>query len=155
MKLYVTIAITTFFFVLIAGCSENMEKSLDKQIINSQLINPYNDIPVQNSIISQHTLFPYHFVKNGEELNELGNKDLNVLIKHFLQHPGKLNVRRGDAPQDLYQGRINFVLRQLKEAGVKDDQISISDGMAGGSGMLSEKILIIVEEKNSGKISSK
>lgn len=154
MKLYTIITITFFFSVLIAGCSENMEKSLDKQMMNNELINSYNNISVQNAIISQHTLFPYHFVKNGEELNELGNSDLNVLAKHFLKYPGKLNIRRGNVPQDLYQGRINFVLEQLKEAGVEDDQISVSDGMPGGSGMLSEKILIIMKE-NSGEISSK
>jgi hypothetical protein len=130
-----------------------MEKSLDKQMVNSELINSYNNIAVQNAIISQHTLFPYHFVKNGKELNELGNSDLKVLAKHFLRYPGKLNIRRSNVPQDLYQGRINFVLRQLKEAGVKDDQISISDAMPGGPGMLSEKILIIVEE-DSGRTSS-
>lgn len=153
MKLYTIITITIFFSVLIAGCSENMEKSLDKQMVNSELINSYNNIAVQNAIISQHTLFPYHFVKNGKELNELGNSDLKVLAKHFLRYPGKLNIRRSNVPQDLYQGRINFVLRQLKEAGVKDDQISISDAMPGGPGMLSEKILIIVEE-DSGRTSS-
>ena len=95
---------------------------------------------------SQHTLFPYHFVKNGAELNELGQRDLSVLTKHFMKHPGKLNIRRNDCSMDIYKARANFVLEKLKEAGIDGEQIRISDGMPGGSGMPSERVLIILQD---------
>jgi len=153
MRLYTVIALTVVLSVLTAGCTENMQESAGKQMINHELINTYNNIVVQNAIISQHTLFPYHFVKNGVELNELGSRDLNVLAEHFLKYPGELNVRRGDISEDLYKARINFVIGKLRVAGVRSDQLSVSDGMPGGTGKLSEEILIIIEE-NRGRISS-
>ena len=153
MRLYTVIALTVVLSVLTAGCTENTQESAGKQMINHELINTYNNIVVQNAIISQHTLFPYHFVKNGVELNELGSRDLNVLAEHFLKYPGELNVRRGDISEDLYKARINFVIGKLRVAGVRSDQLSVSDGMPGGTGKLSEEILIIIEE-NRGRISS-
>lgn len=151
MKMYM-ITTVCFFFILMAGCSETVERNQDTHLLNSKLINSYNDIAIQNAIISQHTLFPYHFVKNGAGLNELGNSDLRVLAKHFMKHPGRLNVRRGNISGDLYQARIDFVLERMKEAGIDGEQICISDGMPGGSGMPSEKILTILE--NTSEVSS-
>ena len=149
MKMHAIITMTVFFCILTAGCQEKKKEAVtDKDKVNHELVNSYNDIAVQNAIISQHTLFPYHFVNNGEELNELGDSDLNILAMHFLKHPGKLNIRRGNTPEELYQGRIDFVFGQLEQAGVENDQISVADGMPGGSGMLSEKVLTITEEKN-------
>lgn len=75
-----------------------------------------------------------------------------------MKHPCRLNVRRGNISGDLYQARINFVLERLKEAGIDGEQVSISDSMPGGSGMSSEKILIILEnisEVSSVKTSTK
>ena len=145
MKLYMIITMG-FFCILIVGCSETVEKSQDRHLINSELINSYNDIAVQNAIISQHTLFPYHFVKNGAALNELGQRDFGVLTKYFMKHPGHLNIRRNDSSMDLYQARVNFVLEKLKEAGIDAEQIRISDGMPGGPGMPSERVLLILQE---------
>ena len=139
-----------FFCILIVGCSETMETSQGRHLIDAELVNSYNDIAVQNAIISQHTLFPYHFVKNGAELNELGERDLAVLANHFMEHPGQLNIRRSDSSMDPYQARVDFVLDRLKKAGIDTERIRISDGMPGGSGMLSEKVLVILEEERKG-----
>ena len=145
MKLYMIITMG-FFCILIVGCSETVEKSQDRHLINSELINSYNDIALQNAVISQHTLFPYHFVKNGAEFNELGQHDFSVLTKYFMEHPGRLNIRRKDCPVNLYQARVNFVLEELKEASIDAEQIRISDGMPGGSGMSSGRVLIILQD---------
>ena len=145
MKLSTIVTVSVFCF-LIAGCAENVQEGPDKQLINAELVNSFNDIAMQNAIISQHTLFPYHFVKNGAELNELGQRDLATLTKHFMQNPGRLNVRRDSVSTDLYEARVNAVLDQLKEAGIDMERISISDGMPGGPGMSSEKVLVILEQ---------
>ena len=131
-------------FLLLAGCSEEMQKSQDTHLLNSKLIEAYDDISINNAIVSQHTLYPYHFVNNGAELNELGNNDLRVLIKHFTKNPGKLNIRQGDVSSDIYQARIKTVRKEIAEAGI-DEKISISDDMPGGPGMSSEKVLVILE----------
>jgi len=116
--------------------------------MNSQLINTYNDIALENAIISQHTLYPYHFVKNGAELNELGKRDLAVLIRHFVKQTGHLNIRKYNIPVELYGARVESVHKRLQEAGINMDQISISDDMPGGSGIASESILIILAEED-------
>lgn len=139
-----------FLCILIVGCSETMETSQGRHLIDAELVNSYNDIAVQNAIVSQHTLFPYHFVKNGAELNELGERDLAVLANHFMEHPGQLNIRRSDSSMAPYQARVDFVLDRLKKAGIDTERIRISDGMPGGSGMLSEKVLVILEEERKG-----
>lgn len=134
--------------VLMAGCGGGANKAgspkLDTNRINAALVSSYNDLAMQNAIIAQHTLYPYHFVKNGAVLNELGQRDLAVLAGHFKEYPGQLNVRRDDLSAEIYSARVDHTLDLLKKAGVDAQRISVSDGMPGGSGMTSERVLIIL-----------
>ena len=125
-----------------------MEKPPTERLMNSKLINTYNDIAIQNAIISEHTMFPYHFVKNSAELNELGERDLAVLTAHLAKNGGHLNIRQLGVPAELYAARVGVVHERLKEAGIDMERISISDGMPGGSGMPSEKVLVILEQES-------
>jgi len=138
-----------FSCVFMAGCAENVQRSQDTELINSELINSLNDAAIQNAIISQHTLYPYHFMENGAELNELGRHDFAVLTKYFMEHPGSLNIRRADVPADLYEARVNKLVEHWTKAGIKMERVRISDGMPGGPGMPSEKVVTILE--NFGK----
>ena len=143
--------------ILIVGCTETIrEENMDKSLFNEELVNTINDIAMQNAIISQHTLFPYHFVKNSDKLNELGRFDLTILANHFMENPGHLNIRRNNTPEELYQARVSCILEQLEDMGIEAEQITVSDGMPGGSGMGSEKVLTILERENkktTGRIS--
>ncbi len=137
--------------ILTIGCQEeNMEKSPDERLMNTKLMNTYSDIAIQNAIISEHTMFPYHFVKNGAELNELGQRDLAVLAGHLAENCGVLNVRRHGTPADLYEARISLVRERLQDAGIEIERINISDGMPGGSGMPSERVLVILDQAPAG-----
>lgn len=136
--------------LLTFGCQEETAEGPNNHMVNSQLVNTYNDIAIQNAIVSQHTLFPYHFVENGAELNELGQKDLAVLTNHFMKHPGLLNIRKQNTPGELYNARVNLVRERLQQAGIAMKRISISDGMPGGSGMTSERVLVILEQASEG-----
>lgn len=149
MKLSMMI-VTVSICVLAIGCQEDMAKGPDNHIVNKQLISTYNDIAVQNAIVSQHTLFPYHFVENGAELNELGQKDLAALTSHFIKYPGHLNIRRHNTAEDIYDARVNMVRERLQEAGIAMERISISDDMPGGSGITSERVLVILEKASKG-----
>jgi hypothetical protein len=142
-----TIMMTVLFCVLIVGCQENVQKKPDNSLINSRLIKSYNDIAIQNAIVSQHTLFPYHFVADGAELNELGQRDLAALTSHFIKYPGHLNIRRGKTAAALYEARVNMVHEKLLEAGIDTKRINISDDMPGGSGITSERMLVILEQE--------
>jgi hypothetical protein len=115
MKLNTSMTTTAVLLCILAtGCEQPVEQGPDKHLINSRLINSYNDTQIENAIISQHTLYPYHFVQNGAELNELGQRDLAVLAGHFMKYPGRLNIRRQNIPVQLYEARVNLVHKHLR-----------------------------------------
>lgn len=137
---------------LLAGCSEQQTAKPNDGNLDVELVKTLNNIGVENAIITQHTLYPYHFVANAEELNELGQRDLAVLARHLAAHPGTLNIQSGNVPNDLYEARIAHVLNELKTAGVDADRISISEGMPGGSGMLAEQVVTILQRNTDDRI---
>jgi hypothetical protein len=104
---------------------------------------------LNQAILVQHTLYPYHFETAAADLNELGMRDLLVLAAHYKTHAGELNVRRGDASQALYEARVAKVQERLAQAGVAAGKVSIQDGLPGGDGMSSERVIVILKEKMS------
>lgn len=131
------------------GCQENLHESQGDRNLDVELVNTLNNLGVENAVVAQHTLYPYHFVSDGEELNELGHRDLSVLARRFAKHEGTLNVRRGETAPELYEARVTYVIEELKKAGVDTGRMGIADGMAGGAGMPSERVVTIME--NSGE----
>lgn len=63
-----------------------------------------------------------------------------MLARHFAKYPGSLNIRRGDTPVALYDARVAHAVQQVKEAGVKTDRLTVSDGMP------SERVVTILSE---------
>lgn len=147
MRLCWTIVVCLFCSLLL-GCQENVSEP-DKNI-DTELVRTLNNIGVENAIITQHTIYPYHFVTDGEELNELGQRDLAVLTKHFTENAGTLNVRRGQTPAALYEARVAQVVQSLKKAGVDTARVSVSDEMPGGTGMSSERVVTILRQPPQG-----
>jgi hypothetical protein len=142
-----TVVVTLLIGVLLAGCEKSTTKGPDDRVVNTRLVNSYNDAALQNAIVSEHTLYAYHFVQDGPQLNELGERDLAVLTQHFARNGGSLNIRRHDIPAELYQARVNAVQERLREAGIDMERVRVSEGMPGGSGMASERVLVILESK--------
>ena len=147
MKLNVN-KIMVLILVLTVGCQETVKESPDKPVVNRQVMSTYNDIALENAIISQHTLYPYHFVNNSAELNELGKRDLDVLTRHFTKEAGHLNIRKQNISTELYEARIESVQKRIEEANISLDRISIADYMPGGSGIASESILVILSQED-------
>jgi len=145
MRLYSTIAIC-LVCSLVIGCQDETQSRADKNL-DVELVNTINNVGVENAIITQHTLYPYHFVTDGEKLNDLGQRDFAVLARHFTEHPGILNIRRAETGAELYDARVAHVLGTLKEAGVETNRVSVSDGMPGGSGMPSERVVTILQKE--------
>jgi hypothetical protein len=131
---------------LVSGCPEDARTAADRRL-DTELVKTLNNIGVENAIITQHTLYPYHFVVDGEKLNDLGQRDFAVLARHFTEHPGLLNVRReeGISPE-LYKARVAYVTSRLKDAGIDPARVSISDGMPGGPGLPSEQVVTVLQK---------
>jgi len=138
----------------LCGCQENRPEAHSGSQLDTELVKTLNHIEVENAIIAQHTLYPYHFVTGSEQLNNLGRRDFDVLARHFAEHPGTLNLRRGDTGPELYKMRLGHVLSQLKEAGVDMGRLQISDGLAGGSGMSSAQVVLVLEQAAEGPTAS-
>lgn len=131
---------------LAAGCTEDTKTTADQRL-DTELVRTINNIEVENAILAQHTLYPYHFVLEGERLNELGQRDLDVLARHFLEYPGILNIRRGEGTTaERYQARVAYVTNRLKEAGVEPGRVTLLDGIPGGSGLASEQVVTILKK---------
>lgn len=132
--------------LVMAGCGL-IRQPPDDRVPNVLMVNTYSDIAIDNAILAQHTLYPYHFVSDAAVLNELGKRDLGVLAAHYKDYPGTLNVSRSDVPQPLYAARLAEVRKALMEAGVKEQRMTITDGLAGGDGMKSEQVVKILERE--------
>ncbi|HTE04605.1 MAG TPA: hypothetical protein VK824_00310 [Planctomycetota bacterium] len=96
------------------------------------------------AIVTQATLYPYHFGIGTATLNELGRRDLGVLAAHFHDHAGTLNVHRADASPALYEGRLSTVRAALAASGIPSGQIALADAAPGGDGMESDRALHIL-----------
>jgi hypothetical protein len=135
---------------LMTGCEEDARTAADKHF-DKEMVRTLNNVGVENAIITQHTLYPYHFVPDGEKLNGLGQRDFAVLARHFGEHPGQLNVRRGEGTSpELYKARVAYVTDRLNEAGIEPGRVKVTDGMPGGPGTTSERVVTILQKEAEG-----
>ena len=103
------------------------------------------DAAINNALIMQHALFPYHFQTGRATLNELGERDLATLAAYYRVQAGELSVRRGDAGEKLYRARVSTVSKALAAAGVNVARLKIDDLPAGGPGIASERVVKILD----------
>jgi hypothetical protein len=140
------------------GCNESeKEQACVKKnlaMVDMKLVNTYNDMALQNAIITQHTLYPYQFVDNSASLNELGERDLAILSKHFVNNPGSLNIRKDGTPDELYRNRVDLVVKKLQGAGVDTAKLTVEDSMPGGSGVTSERLIKIQEKSEKQQVAA-
>lgn len=135
--------------LLSAGCKEQAKPYGPEmqRDLNVGLVNGYNDMQLRNAVVAQHTIFPYQFVDNSAELNELGQRDLAVLIEHFKANPGQLNIHQGATPAGLYHDRMQTILNRMSAAGIDMQKIKVQDAMAGGTGMPSERVILVLKKE--------
>jgi hypothetical protein len=104
------------------------------------LVDSIRDSGIRNAILAQHTLYPYHFVSGGDALNDLGKRDLAVLVTQYKTYGGELSIRQGDATDPVYNARVRFVEMALADDGVDLSKIHITDSPSGGETMRSEEV---------------
>ena len=100
---------------------------------------------LQRAIIAQSTVYPYHFVPDAAELNGLGQRDVSVLAAHLRDHAGSLVVSRGSVSQQLHDARVKAVLAALEQEGVPANQVAVREGLPGGDGVASVRVIDIFE----------
>jgi len=115
-----------------------------RNTMNRWVVQDYFDQQSEQAILTQHTLYPYHFHANASELNDLGMRDLHVLASHYREAPGRLNLQQGDASDALYEARIAHVKTGLNRAGVDAQRVTIADDLPGGSGVPGDRVLVIL-----------
>jgi hypothetical protein len=133
-----TAALSTILLALLAGCSlpKHERYGTGDLLLAASL---------QRAIVVQSTLFPYHFVPDSAQLNELGQRDLLVLARHFQAHAGTLAVRGGDAPAPLAEARLRAVIEALTAAGVARDHVVVRDGLPSGDGLASAHVIEVMK----------
>ena len=128
-----------------AGCAEQRQAINDQAEYDEWLTATLPDRSVREGVIAQRTLYDYHFVRDGADLNDLGRRDVAILGEHFRGKSGEISVRRGGAPDLLYWARTEQVRTALAESGLAPEGIRISDAMSGGRGLTADEVLIVYE----------
>jgi hypothetical protein len=142
MKTALTIVTAALAAFLLPACQE--KPSPYAADLDSRLVKEIEAPEITGAIIAEHTLYPYHFVADSSTLNELGERDMRVLATHFRDKSGDLNVRRAGASKELYNARVAGVLEQLRRYGVAVNRIKVADGLPGGEGMTSERVVKVL-----------
>jgi hypothetical protein len=143
MKTALTLVAAALAACLLSACQEHPSPYASD--LDARLVKEIESPEITGAIITEHTLYPYHFIADSATLNELGERDLRVLAEHFRGKSGDLNVRRGAASKELYTARIAGVLNQLRTHGVAVNRIKVADGLPGGEGMTSEQVVKILQ----------
>lgn len=131
------------------GCESLRQGFGDHGPTNKRMIESLRQTSISSAIIVQRTLYPYHFVPGTTALNELGRHDLALIGEHLRRYPGAVNVRRGEASDELYASRVAAVRRVLTLAGVDDATLTTRDTHAGGTGIRSEKMRAVLDADQS------
>ena len=131
---------------LLAGCS-SVDSGLAPYVPGQMFVSEaIMNASIEKAVVTQHTLYPYHFVEGAAELNPLGERDLELLADHFRGRAGEINVRRGGVPDVLYEERLRVVGEGLAELGLDRNKIALADDAPGGDGISSERAIEILEE---------
>jgi hypothetical protein len=144
---------------LAAACSTTTQRgnipspaAPQQEATDIALVHALSDTAINNAIITQHTIFPYHFITGSADLNELGQRELAVLCDHYRIYGGPLNVRQGDAADALFQQRLSRVREVLASSGIKSTQVPVADAQPGGPGIYSARAVEILKAKDDTKV---
>jgi hypothetical protein len=141
----------TILTLLAAGCVTWQEDDREDRAVNKAPIEEYTHRAVENGIVVQHTLYPHHFVPGSARLTVVGERDLQVLARHYGEQPGPLNLPRQGVPEDLYRAREQAVRQALVDRGVDVSRMTIVDAFPGGPGMSSQEVLRALEPESDGE----
>jgi hypothetical protein len=140
--------------LLLCACGVSESQLQRQRSLNTWMIESLKDSAVGAAIVTQRTLYPYHFVAGSHDLTELGQADLAVLAGHFRAHPGTLHLRRGDTVEALYNARRIRVIERLGALGVDVAGVQVVDGLAHGEGADSERVSTMLSQETERSVAS-
>ena len=132
----------------LGGCRAPAQQTSGNHLVGAHNMwanRAFRDMAAHSAVVRERTLYPHHFAEGRAELNQLGQRDLTLLADLFREQPGSLNVRRGDADEDLYQARLEAVRTALEFSGIDAARVDLVDGPAGGDGAGSERTVDVLE----------
>ena len=98
---------------------------------------------MRRDVIAGHTLYSHDFIPGSAALYDWGRRDLAILADHYRVFPGPVNVERGDAADNLYNQRIDTVLRGLARAGVEARRMEVADATPPASGGPADRLVLV------------
>jgi len=135
--------------VVLVGCQPAPQNGPDLTGVDEFLVRSYGDDAIRNALVTQSTLFPYHFVNGTAQLNSLGEHDLAILVDHLQDNQGRIRVLPGAEDRSLYERRVATVSAALGKAGLDVSRVQVGEAMPAGDGLESGKVIEALEAKSS------
>lgn len=126
---------------LAAGCSTPSTSETQETFGRAWIGDAFHRASIDRAILTQRTLYPFHFHAETAELNALGRQDLEVLAEHLVEHPGTVHLHRGAASDALFTERADAVALALVEAGVQPGDVRIGENAPGGPGIAGPRVI--------------
>jgi type IV pilus biogenesis protein CpaD/CtpE len=136
-NLWVKPAMAAAVALLATACASNPPSAQDDPLADRRSdlasVDTTRDTGIRDAILTEHTIYPYHFETGTALLNSLGERDLAVLADNYRQNgSGVISLRRGDASDELYAARTLAIKSALTHLGVTADNVKIDDAPASG-----------------------
>ncbi len=107
---------------------------------NETMIRAAFDASVRQAVVTERTVYPYHFVDQAAELNMLGLSHVQRLATALRATPGTVNLPRGDVSVALYEQRVESLREALRHFDVDADAVEVIDDFPGGRGMPAARV---------------
>jgi hypothetical protein len=114
---------------------------LHEATTNQQIVQMSLHDQIRNATEIEGTIYPHYFKTNGTDLNPIGAEQFESLTATGRCRPLALNVPRGAASEQLYDGRLEGLRQRLEAAGFTSDQVTFLDKLPGGEGMSTEQVV--------------
>jgi hypothetical protein len=157
MRIHALLA-ATVALALSAGCESSMRQADvpddGERAANEQIVRTLFDQDVRNAIVAERTVYPYHFDPDHSSLNELGERQVEVLAPAHRGPRVRISVLRGDADAALYDARVQAVRQRLVASGRDPATLTITEDAPGGRGISSKSVVEFMQQRENGDSAS-
>lgn len=134
------------------GCAGSKDEQIpvpkvEDDVMNKKVITSSYDAQINAGIRRDRTIYPYHFVTEEADLNDLGRDQIDALTADLTKRPVRVNVPKFDNDEELHEARVAVVRQRLVENGIGEDRIAIQDGLSGGPGLVTAVFVGALNDK--------
>ena len=117
------------------------EPAPDERTLNTMMVRAALEQDTRNAVAAERIIYSYHFHPATASLNELGERQVQVLAETLRDQPeARVSVVQGEAGDELYKRRLETVRARFAEAGADANRLHVGPGVPGGPGVSSELI---------------